>query len=95
MKYSYIYILTNEWNTTLYIGVCSDLLKRVYQHKHKTTKGFTQKYNVNKLVYYEQYQEIEEAILREKQLKSGSRKKKVILIENVNPEWEDLYKKIL
>ncbi len=93
-RYSYIYILSNKTNSTLYIGVTSDLIKRIWQHKQKLTEGFTQKYNVDKLVYYEQYENIQEAILREKQLKGGSRKKKVELIEKVNPGWVDLYESI-
>ena len=94
-KHSYIYILSNKPNTTLYIGVTSDLVKRIWEHKQKFVKGFTQKYNIDKLVYYEQYENIGAAILREKQLKGGSRKKKIELIENENPQWQDLYDKIL
>lgn len=95
IQYSYIYILTNKWNTTLYIGVCADIIKRIGQHKQKLVKGFTQKYNLDKLVYYEQFEEIVGAITREKQLKAGSRKKKEALINNKNPEWRDLYHDLL
>lgn len=77
-------------NTTLYTGVTNDIQERVYQHKNKLTKGFTSKYNINKLVYYEEFDYIDEAIVREKQIKSGSRKKKVELIESKNQKWEDL-----
>ena len=89
-----VYIITNNNNTTLYTGVTSDLIKRTYQHKNKFIKGFSQKYNCNKLVYYEIYLDIFHAITREKQIKSGSRKKKIQLIEKINPEWEDLYNTI-
>lgn len=87
---SYIYILFNKRNGTLYTGVTSDLKKRVYEHKNKTYEGFTSKYNVNKLGYYEEYNDVKKAIEREKQIKDGSRKKKVSLIESINPSWEDL-----
>ena len=76
---------------TLYIGITSDLHKRVWQHKNKVVKGFTEKYNVNKLVYYEQFDSIEEAIKREKQIKAGSREKKLKLIDSLNPGFENLY----
>ena len=86
-----IYILTNKNNTVLYTGVTSDLRKRLYEHKNKTyPSGFTSRYNVSKLVFYEIFTSIEEAIAREKQIKSGSRKKKILLIEELNPEWNDL-----
>ena len=87
---SYIYILFNKRNGTLYTGVTSDLKKRVYEHKNKTYEGFTSKYNVIKLGYYEEYNDIKQAIEREKQIKDGSRKKKMRLIESINPSWEDL-----
>ena len=92
---SYIYILTNVTNRVLYIGVTSDLVKRVYQHKQKLVKGFSAKYNLDKLVYYEIFEDINEAIAREKQLKGGSREKKLRLIEKQNPTLEDLYQSIL
>lgn len=95
MKPGFIYILTNFNNTTLYIGVTSDLPERIKQHKHKFyPKSFTAKYNLNKLVYYETFQMIEDAIGREKQLKAGSRLKKIQLIKSINPEWKDLYDEI-
>jgi putative endonuclease len=86
-----IYILTNKNNTVLYTGVTSDLRKRLYEHKNKIyTTSFTGKYNVSKLVYFEVFSFIEEAIAREKQIKGGSRKKKLDLINSINPDWNDL-----
>ena len=82
--------MTNKNNTVIYIGVTSDLLKRVYQHKTKTYKGFTAKYNCDKLIYFEEFDAINLAISREKQLKSGNRKRKERLINAENPEWNDL-----
>jgi putative endonuclease len=90
-KQYYVYIMTNNNNTVLYTGVASDLRRRVFQHRHRICKGFTWKYNIVKLVYYEVLQDPYNAIAREKQIKGGSRKKKTELIESVNPEWEDLY----
>ena len=87
---SYVYILFNKKNGTLYTGITSDLKKRLYQHKNKIYEGFTSKYDVTKLGYYEVYNDIKAAIEREKQIKGGSRKKKLLLIERVNPEWKDL-----
>ena len=82
--------MTNKNNTVIYIGVTSALLKRVYQHKTKTYKGFTAKYNCDKLIYFEEFDDINLAIAREKQLKSGNRKRKERLINAENPEWNDL-----
>ena len=82
--------MTNEWNTVLYTGVTNDLIRRVHEHKSGICKGFTSKYKVNKLVYYEMTDDVEVAILREKQIKAGSRKKKIALVESMNPEWNDL-----
>ena len=90
-RQSYIYILTNSVNTVLYTGVTSNLDRRVLEHKEKAMEGFTSRYNLNKLVYYEMFQYIEDAIAREKQIKGGSRAKKIALIEKENPEWNDLY----
>ncbi len=90
-RQSYVYILTNQYNTVLYTGVTSDLQKRVWQHKEKLVEGFTRKYHVSKLVYYEAFADIRNAIAREKQIKGGSRQKKVELINGMNPEWRDLY----
>ena len=86
-----IYILTNKNNSVLYTGVTSDLRKRLYEHKNKIyASSFTSKYNISKLVYFEVFSLIEEAIAREKQIKAGSRKKKIDLINNLNPDWNDL-----
>ncbi len=90
-KQYYVYIMTNRRNTVLYAGVTSDLIRRVYEHKAKVVDGFTKKYNIIKLVYYEVCEDIENAILREKQIKAGSRQKKIQLIESTNREWLDLY----
>ena len=89
-----IYIMTNCHNTTLYTGVTSNLLGRVEQHRSKEIKGFTFKYNIVKLIYYEIFDDPESAVLREKQIKSWSRKKKVELIESMNPGWKDLYSEL-
>ena len=93
--YSYVYILSNNRNAVLYTGITSDLLKRMSQHKSKLIEGFTKKYNVDKLVYYLQYEDINEAIKKEKQIKAGSRKMKESLITKANPEWKDLYSELL
>jgi putative endonuclease len=85
-----VYILANKVNTVFYIGVTSNLEERIWQHKQKVYKGFTSKYECNKLVYYEEFQWIQDAIAREKQLKGGSRQKKINLIVGVNPSWSDL-----
>lgn len=89
-----IYIMTNRHNTVLYTGVTSNLKKRVYEHKEKLIEGFTKRYNVAKLVYYETYDEVYSAIAREKQIKAGSRQKKIALIESMNKEWRDLYEEL-
>ncbi len=91
MNAYYVYILASKRNGTLYIGVTSDLLKRVCKHKQNTIDGFTQKYNVHKLVHYEQTPDVRSAIRREKQLKNWKRAWKIELIEKSNPTWEDLY----
>jgi putative endonuclease len=90
----YVYLLTNRGNTVIYTGVTNDLKKRVYAHKHKLAEGFTKKYNVTKLVYYEIFDTVEEAIAREKQIKAGSRAKKLALITSMNPKFKDLYDEI-
>jgi putative endonuclease len=90
MKKYYIYFLSNKNNTVIYIGVTSDLMQRVHQHKTKKYKGFSSKYNCNKLVYFEEFNSIVEAISREKQLKSGNRKRKEELIIKENSDWNDL-----
>jgi putative endonuclease len=86
--------MTNKINTVLYTGVTSDLKKRIWEHKERIVKGFTEKYNINKLVYFEIFNDPENAILREKQIKAGSRNKKIKLIKEINPEWKDLYNKL-
>ncbi len=91
MKKFCVYILASGYYGTLYTGVTSDLIKRVYQHKNKVIKGFTTQYDVNLLVYYEQHDTADSAILREKQVKSWKRQWKINLIEEKNTHWEDLY----
>lgn len=92
IKTYFVYILASKRNGTLYIGVTNDLERRMYEHKNHLIKGFTEKYNVSILVYFEQTGEIEEGLKREKQLKKWNRKWKLDLIESVNPEWKDLSK---
>jgi len=94
-KNSAIYLLTNKSNGTLYTGVTSDLCKRIWQHKNGTSKGFCTKHNLTKLVYFELFEDMYQAISREKQVTSGSRKAKIKLIESINPVWRDLYQDIL
>ena len=95
MQY-YVYILTNAHHTVLYTGVTNDLIRRVFEHKHHVDKGsFTAQYNVEKLVYYEVTNDIESAILREKQIKGWNRKRKNKIIEIKNPKWMDLYEGLL
>ncbi len=84
-KHSYVYIMTNKHNTVLYSGVTSDLKRRAWQHKDKLADGFTKRYNVNKLVYYEVFEDVRAAIAREKQIKGGSRQKKIDLVNGMNP----------
>jgi putative endonuclease len=91
VKLPTVYILASGRNGTLYTGVTSDLLGRVWQHKNYVHEGFTKKYNVTTLVCYETFDEMSYAIEREKQIKAGSRKKKLALIEAMNPDWRDLY----
>ena len=93
-KQYYVYIMTNKHNTVLYTGITNDLRRRVYEHKNKLVDGFTKKYNITTLVYYEVFYDPENAILREKQIKAGSRQKKIDLISSMNSCWQDLYDKI-
>jgi len=95
MKQPAVYILTNTKNGTLYTEVTSNLIKRIYEHKNKASKGFSAKYDCHQLAYFEVFEDMENAIIREKQIKAGSRKKKLALIENLNPEWRDLYETFL
>ena len=94
-KQYFVYILTNFTNNVLYTGVTEDLIKRVWQHKNSVVESFTSKYKADKLVYFEVFQTPYEAISREKQIKGGSRKKKIILIELENEKWKDLYNELL
>ena len=91
MKQPVVYILTNKRNGTLYTGVTSNIIPRVFQHKAGLVDGFSKKYDCKKLIYVEPHDTMEQAIMREKQIKAGSRKKKLALIESINPEWNDLY----
>lgn len=96
MKNYYVYILANVTNTTIYVGVTGDLLRRIYQHKNDMDSGsFTAKYQVHKLVYYECTTDVYSALSREKQLKSWNRKRKNKLVESMNPSWRDLYDGLL
>jgi len=93
-KQYFVYIMTNNGNTTLYTGMTNDLSRRVYEHREKLVGGFTRRYNIVKLVYYEAYDRREDAIRREKQIKAGSRQKKLDLINSTNKGWSDLYPEI-
>jgi len=90
MRQYYVYIMTNKRKNVLYTGITSNLEWRVYQHKHKLVKGFTSKYNINQLIYYEEYESSYEAIYREKQIKKWRREKKEALVRSLNPTWNDL-----
>ncbi len=94
-KQYYVYILASRKKGTMYIGVTSDIVKRVWEHKEKFVKGFTSRYNIDRLVYYEIYSDPENAIKREKRLKDYNREWKIELIEKDNPEWKDLYEEIV
>lgn len=93
-KEYFVYIMTNKYNTVLYTGVTNDLARRVWQHKEGFGSVFTNRYRINKLVYFESYESINLAIAREKQIKGGSRQKKIDLINNLNPEWNDMYEEM-
>ena len=95
VKQPCVYIITNIHNTTLYIGVTSNLIQRIHQHKNKQVDGFSKKYNLQKLVYFEQFALMEDAILREKRLKNWHREWKNKLINTENPDWDDLYEALL
>jgi len=86
----YVYIVSNKRKGTLYIGMTNDLQRRIYEHKNKLVEGFTKKYNLDKLIYFEEYQDVQHAIKREKQLKNWNRAWKIELIENENKDWKDL-----
>ncbi|PIQ87441.1 MAG: excinuclease ABC subunit C [Candidatus Omnitrophica bacterium CG11_big_fil_rev_8_21_14_0_20_45_26] len=93
-RQGFVYLLMNKFNTVIYVGVTSDLKARIYALKEKLVKGFTARYHVNKLVYFESVDNIQSAITREKQIKAGSRKKKLALIQSLNPDFKDLYDSI-
>jgi len=93
-KQYYVYIMTNKTNKVLYTGVTNDLKRRTYEHKEKLAEGFTKRYNVDKLVFFEACEDIESAILREKQIKAGSRQKKTDLVNSMNNKWRDLYEEL-
>ncbi|HYD20615.1 MAG TPA: GIY-YIG nuclease family protein [Flavipsychrobacter sp.] len=94
-KGGYVYIVTNKHHTTLYIGITSDLLRRIFQHKeHYIKKSFSDKYNIEKLVFYQEFSSIEEAILYEKKIKKWRREKKNELVTGMNAQWDDLYESI-
>ena len=95
MKQAYVYILASKRNGTLYIGVTSDLIKRIYEHKHDLVDGFTKRHRVHDLVYFEAHEDVQQAITREKQMKKWNRNWKLRLIEKTNPTWRDLYDEIL
>jgi len=95
MKSGFVYILASKRNGTLYVGVTSNLIQRIWQHKNNSVEGFTASYEVNQLVHFEQYDDINYALAREKQLKNWTRKWKLALIEKENPDWMDLYESIL
>lgn len=86
--------MTNKRNKVLYTGITNDLKRRVYEHKEKLAEGFTKKYNITKLVYYEVFEDSNNAILREKQIKAGSRQRKIELIASANKQWRDLYEEL-
>ena len=86
----YIYILSNKFNNVISVGVTNDIVRRVYEHKHKVNDSFTSRYNVNKLVYYEETDSVDAAIAREKQIKSWNRERKNRLINSKNPDWNEL-----
>ena len=91
----YVYIMTNKYNKVLYTGVTNNLIRRVYEHKYKLIEGFTAKYNVDKLVYYDSTESIISAIEKEKQIKGWTKQKKINIIDSMNPEWKDLYDSII
>ncbi len=93
-KQYYVYIMTNDTNTVTYTGITNDLVRRIYEHREKMVEGFTRKYNIGKLVYYEVCGDIDSAISREKQIKGSSRQRKIQLVNSINKEWRDLYEEL-
>ena len=87
----FVYILTNSRQTVLYTGVTNDLVRRIGEHRDKTFSGFTSRNNVDKLVYFEEFHEVNDAIAREKQIRAGSRERKIALVDSINPDWRDLF----
>ena len=94
-KYYYVYVLANKPRGTTYVGVTSNLVQRVWQHKQEPVDGFTKRYGLKSLVWYEQHEDVQQAILREKQIKNWNRIWKIELIESGNPEWNDIYETII
>ena len=94
-KQYYVYILASKRNGTLYTGITSDLIKRIWQHKNGLVEGFSKRYETKTLVYFEQFNDVEEAILREKRIKKWNRQWKINLIEKKNPDWDDLFQKLV
>jgi len=90
MKNYYVYIITNKYNDVLYTGVTNSLERRIYEHKNKLIDGFSKKYNLNKLVYFEQFMDVNDALSAEKRIKGWLRQRKIDLIESLNPDWNDL-----
>src|SRR5579883_3399292 len=95
MKSGYVYMLSNRYRSTFYIGVTSDLIKRIWQHREKVIEGFSKRYNLTRLVWYEMHDTIESAIMTEKKLKNRERGLKIAVIERMNPDWLDLYPELL
>ena len=93
--YYYVYILTNKSDKVMYVGVTNNLERRLYEHKNELVDGFTKKYHVHKLVYYESYKDVRDAIIREKRIKGLLRIRKNELVESINPEWKDLSEELL
>ena len=91
----YVYIMTNYYNTVFYIGVTNNIIKRVFEHKNRLVDGFTKKYDVSKLVFFDEVSDVESAILKEKQMKKWKREWKIRLIEKDNPSWDDLYPELI
>jgi putative endonuclease len=89
MERFYVYVMTNQTNTTLYTGICKHLKKRVFEHR-SSKEGFAARYKINKLVYFQGFDSVDDAILEEKRIKGGSRRKKILLVERDNPSWQDL-----
>ena len=95
MKVYFVYIMTNKWNTVLYTGITNNIIRRVAEHRDGAVEGFTKKYNITKLVYFEEFGDVGEAIDREKEIKGWLRKKKVALIVKVNPYFKDIFEDII